>query len=281
MTTDKLSGTTKPAPLFQAVSSQFTMMFTEVETECPHDQFEAREYVCKLEDALYAGSDRAAECTLIITEGDSAMGTVMNALSDIDREYYGVLAICGTLLNTRGASEARVRKNGIIQRIVTAMGLDLMQVKGSTDVSTGGDAVGSLQYGRIMMMCDPDPDGSHIKGLIISFVHSRWPWLLGHDKFLSDFIMPIAEARKGGNVCLFNSCTDFTEWKLKNDQGRGWNIKCYQSVGNFNEAEMKHMFMNRDKRRRFFFYGSTGDNDRIDMAFNPGRVADRKTWVEH
>jgi DNA topoisomerase II len=35
----------------------------------------------------------------------------------------------------------------------------------------------SLRYGSIMIMSDQDTDGSHIKGLVINFIHSFWPSL--------------------------------------------------------------------------------------------------------
>lgn len=35
-----------------------------------------------------------------------------------------------------------------------------------------------LRYGHVMIMCDQDHDGSHIKGLIINFFHHYWPNLL-------------------------------------------------------------------------------------------------------
>lgn len=35
-----------------------------------------------------------------------------------------------------------------------------------------------------------DQDGSHIKGLLINFIHHNWPSLLRHN-FLEEFITPI------------------------------------------------------------------------------------------
>ena len=58
----------------------------------------------KLEDAQFAGSINSKECTLILTEGDSAKATAMAGLSIVGQKYYGVFPLKGKLLNVRDAS---------------------------------------------------------------------------------------------------------------------------------------------------------------------------------
>lgn len=38
-----------------------------------------------------------------------------------------------------------------------------------------------------------DHDGSHIKGLLINFIHSFWPSLLKMPSFMIEFITPIVK----------------------------------------------------------------------------------------
>lgn len=48
-----------------------------------------------------------------------------------------------------------------------------------------------LRYGHVMIMADQDHDGSHIKGLVINFVHKFYPSLLKLRGFLQSFVTPI------------------------------------------------------------------------------------------
>ena len=52
----------------------------------------------------------------------------------------------------------------------------------------------------ILLWCGvlQDHDGSHIKGLLINFLHAFWPSLLKQPNFLLEFITPIVKVSKGG-----------------------------------------------------------------------------------
>ncbi len=60
--------------------------------------------ISKLDDANFAGSSKSSQCTLILTEGDSAKSLAVSGLSVIGREYYGVFPLKGKPLNVRDAT---------------------------------------------------------------------------------------------------------------------------------------------------------------------------------
>ena len=144
----------------------------------------------KLDDANNAGTSKSRDCTLILTEGDSAKALAISGLGVIGRDSYGVFPLKGKLLNVREAAHAQIMKNDEIQNIAKILGL--------TFGKTYNDAT-TLRYGHLMIMTDQDHDGSHIKGLIINFLHHFWPSLLKLDGFLQQFITPIVKVKR---TCL-------------------------------------------------------------------------------
>jgi len=80
--------------------------------------------VPKLEDAHEAGGGRALECTLILTEGDSAKALAVAGLEVVGRETFGVMPLRGKVLNVRGATRSQTLKNAEFINLCKALGLD-------------------------------------------------------------------------------------------------------------------------------------------------------------
>ena len=78
--------------------------------------------------------------------------------------------------------------NEEIKNVIKILGLQY----GKKYTETG--ELKSLRYGKLMIMADQDQDGSHIKGLVINFIHHNWPRLLGQG-FIEEFITPIVKVR--------------------------------------------------------------------------------------
>jgi DNA topoisomerase-2 len=113
----------------------------------------------KLEDALWAGTAKSVDCTLILTEGDSAATSAICGLNVVGRERFGVFPLRGKLLNVKDISQEKFNKNEELTAIKAILGLRQGQkYKDKT----------SLRYGRVMVMADQDHDGSHIKGLLMN-----------------------------------------------------------------------------------------------------------------
>jgi len=167
--------------------------------------------VAKLEDAHDAGGPRALDCTLILTEGDSAKALAVAGLEVVGRQTFGVMPLRGKVLNVRVATRSQALKNEEFVNLCKALGLDF---KKSYEHGLQGEG---LRYGKVMIMCDQDTDGSHIKGLVINLFHHFWPALLKHEGFLQQFITPIVKttATKGKKKELksFYSIPEFKQWQ--------------------------------------------------------------------
>jgi DNA topoisomerase-2 len=82
----------------------------------------------------------------------------------------------------RDATATQISENTEIQHLKQILGLQ--HGKQYEDAK-------ALRYGSLMIMTDQDHDGSHIKGLIMNFLHTFYPSLLKVPGFLVEFITPI------------------------------------------------------------------------------------------
>jgi DNA topoisomerase-2 len=240
--------------------------------------------VPKLEDAVAAGGDRSLECTLILTEGDSAKALAVSGLEVVGRELYGVMPLRGKVLNVRGATAGQVHSNKEFINLCRALGLDF---KNKYEQGLEGQG---LRYGKVMIMCDQDTDGSHIKGLVINMLQCFWPALLRQEGFLQQFITPLVKARaKTGSeeAHAFFSIPEYKQWQ----QGRGQNadgtavsddkytVKYYKGLGTSTAAEGREYFTALARHRKSFEPLSNDDTEAIEMAFGKERAAHRRDWL--
>lgn len=91
--------------------------------------------MAKLDDANDAGGPRSKDCTLILTEGDSAKSLAVSGLGIIGRNHYGVFPLRGKLLNVREASAGQIAANQEIQNIKQILGLQHGKVSSIHDFS--------------------------------------------------------------------------------------------------------------------------------------------------
>jgi len=223
----------------------------------------------KLEDANEAGGKNSEQCTLILTEGDSAKALAVAGLAVVGRDRFGVFPLRGKLLNVREAAQRQVMENKEIMNLVKILGL-----KFDSSVSKA-----NLRYGSVMVMADQDHDGSHIKGLLVNLFHHWWPDLLKNQGFLKEFVTPIVKVSKGESVTQFFTQTEYEQWKEKNNKGQGWKTKYYKGLGTSTAAEAKQYFNAIDLHRLDFDWASKKSGELIDMAFNKNRADDRKVWM--
>ena len=211
-------------------------------------------------------SKKSEQCTLILTEGDSAKTMAVSGLSVVGRDKYGVFPLRGKLLNVRDASIKQITENAEISNLKKIIGLE--SGKEYKDVKP-------LRYGKIMIMTDQDHDGSHIKGLVLNMFHSMWPSLLKLN-FLTSMITPIVKVTKGKKVISFFNLTDYQEWIEKTSDYKKWKTKYYKGLGTSNTSEAKDYFKDM-KMNHYLWSDSTCVS--MNLAFNKKEADKRKDWL--
>jgi len=229
--------------------------------------------VPKLDDANLAGTKYSQECTLILTEGDSAKTMAIAGLSVVGRDRYGVFPLRGKILNAKDAGLKKIAENEEITNLKKI--LALQQGKTYSDLS-------QLRYGKILLMCDQDADGHHIKGLLFNLFESLWPSLYKMDGFLTSMRTPIVKVtHTGGETHSFYNLTDYEKWKELTERSagglRGWKIKYYKGLGTSKESEAKEYFSNL--KITTYHYNTKTSDESLDLAFNKKRADDRKEWL--
>ena len=225
----------------------------------------------KLEDANWAGTKKSDECTLILTEGDSAKSMAMAGMSIIGRDKFGVFPLKGKILNVKDSNnDKKLGDNVEIGNIKKILGL--VSNKEYKDTTT-------LRYGKILILTDQDEDGSHIKGLIFNLFESLWPSLYHYDGFLNTMLTPVIKTKLKSKEKAFYSVKDYDKWIKTVEDHSKWNVKYYKGLGTSTPKEAKEYF----KKPKMVNYTSTESNDTesIHLAFskNEDSANKRKDWL--
>jgi len=292
----------------------------------------AKVSVEKLQDAEWAGTARSNRASLILTEGDSARSFAIAGLPQLGFDKYGVFPLRGKLLNTRDASAKQLAENVEITNLKKILGLKegckhedgeglrYGSVIILTDSDAGAAARSSRENGAARlthpMRRDAFADGSHIRGLILNFLHFKWPEL-AKSGFVSVMATPIVRAKKvrkhsfgastfhvgkiGGfyhhpNMRVLTVTTDaktptaliqgasirdfynLNEFNTWTASGAnaGWRIKYYKGLGTWTQGDAKTLLSTTPAVK---LLGDDDDDDSMALAFDKRKTDDRKQWI--
>lgn len=228
------------------------------------------------------------QCTLILTEGDSAKASAVAGLSVVGRQKYGVFPLRGKVMNVCDVGADKVAANAEITAIKKILGLQTGKAYAS---------VADLRYGRVMLMTDADTDGSHIKGLVMNLFQLQWPSLLRVEGFMCTLLTPIVKAflsssgakSKGGAAAPleFYNLGEYRRWSESHaaaevagtGTGKKPTLKYYKGLGTSTAEEARDWF--RKMKMTVYVWEEDGGRSKeaLGLAFDKKRADDRKAWL--
>jgi DNA gyrase subunit B len=223
----------------------------------------------KLVDCRAIGIDRSE---LFIVEGDSALGTARMARSS---EYQALLPIRGKILNVQKASLQQVLDNAECSAIV--------QVLGAGSGRTFD--IGSMRYGRVMIMADADVDGSHIRTLLITLFAKYMRPVIENGRLFAAMPPLHKVVTKGRNS---ETLYTYTQQEMENTVGRlersGKQVQKpvprFKGLGEMDADELWDTTMNPAERtvRRITIEDADKAEATLELLMGE-RVEPRKNWL--
>jgi DNA topoisomerase-2 len=232
----------------------------------------------KGESIILSGYDKANKagkesgCILVITEGLSAKSTLSGGLSvgmfgKKGRDYIGLYAVQGKILNCRGVKPTQIAKNkevvGLIKILKLQYGEDY---KDDTKFN-------KLPYHKLCILSDADDDGIHIRGLVINLFDALFPSLLERE-FVYIMNTPILRINNKKDVKMFYNQQIGKQYIINNNvpktitkyfKGLGtWKSELFKEICGKN---INRLVLDKDGKRL------------INTAFNKKLADIRKQWI--
>lgn len=178
--------------------------------------------------------DLRDETAIFITEGDSASGTITKVRN---AQTQAVFSLRGKPLNSFGMTQEVVYKNDEFNLLQAALNIE--------------DGIDGLRYNKVIIATDADPDGKHIRILIMTFFMMFFPDLVkkGHVYILQTPLFRVRDKnatkrnskkkKEGDEVDTIYCYTDEERIAAIEKFGSRAEITRFKGLGEINDTEFK------------------------------------------
>jgi len=182
-----------------------------------------------VDDLKDCTSQDVEERELFLLEGQSAGGTLQLAR---DINIHAILPLRGKVLNVLNVDKKRVFNSKSLMNIFTAM-----------NVKPFSDDISELRYGKVIILCDADPDGKHIASLLLSMFTYCLP------KLITEGRLYVIETPLFGCYLKKKFIPIYTDEELEEAKTKNLTIYRYKGLGEMQPEELAECAINKKKRK--------------------------------
>jgi DNA gyrase subunit B len=212
-------------------------------------------------------SRKPEECELYLVEGDSAGGSSKQAR---DRHFQAILPLRGKILNVERARLDKILASKEIKSLVIALGTAI-----ADDFN-----IEKARYHRIVIMCDADEDGSHIRTLLLTFFYRYYKPII--DKgYLYIAQPPLYRIQSGKDLQYAYSEDQKNQLLQAMKKVSGINVQRYKGLGEMNADQLWETTM--DPKNRVLLQVGIDDVKEADRTFDilmGDEVLPRKKFIQ-
>ncbi len=219
-----------------------------------------------------------SECEVYLVEGDSAGGS---AKTGRDRRIQAILPLRGKILNVERQKHnaAKVFQNQEIQTMIRALGAGV----GNNIEEEGAFDSSKLRYSKIIIMCDADIDGAHIRTLMLTFL---WRFMRpaiedGHVYIAQPPLYQLTKGRVSRYV-FSDEERDSVMLELQADNPSAKiGVQRYKGLGEMNPEQLWETTMNPMTRTMLkVTVQDAEESDRLFEILMGEDVPDRRAFIE-